>query len=102
MKTSEIIDCLEGRELWTVFGKKYQEALSRMRHRNDGALTSSDIGLKFDKTIVLETEHIKTMAKLSAKDLWTFANLVALCGFEPSSNEIEEYLSTMCEHASDT
>lgn len=101
MKTSEIIECLEGKELWTSFGKKHQEALSRMEHRNDGALTSSDIGLKFDKTIILEAEHIKTLAELGAEDLWIYANLVTLCGFESSSSEIEEYLFTMCEHASD-
>ena len=101
MKTSEIIEYLGGRELWSIFEKKHCETLSRMRHRNDGALTSSEIGLKFDKTIVLDAEHMKTIAKLEADELWVFANLVALCGFETSSDETENYLSSMCDHAGD-
>ena len=97
MKTSEIIECLKGREPWKVFKKRHQAALARMKQRKDGALVSSDIGLEFDKTLVLGIEHLKTLSTLVAEDRWTFSNLVALCGFEFFSSEIEECFDAMCE-----
>ena len=101
MKTSEIIECLRGREPWSTFEKRHQAALARIKHRKDGALVSSDIGLEFDKTLLLENEHLKTLANLGDEDRWTISNLIVLCGFEFNSSETEECFFTMCEHEND-
>lgn len=69
-----------------------------MMHRNDGAFTSGDIGLKFNKVILLDEEHMKKIIKLEGDERWVFANLVALCGFEMSSEKTENNLFSMCEY----
>jgi len=99
MKTSEIIELLEDRNSWSRFEEKHHAALYRFNNRNDGIHTSSDIGLKFDSTIVVERQHVDLMSKLEAEKLWQLSNLVALCGFEFSSEDIEDHFYTMCERA---
>ena len=97
MKSSEIVAVLEGRKSLSYFVEKHHEALYRLNNRNDGAITSSDIDLKFDTAIVIEQKHVDFISRLNPEKSWLLSNLVSLCAFEFISEDIEEYFYNLCE-----
>ena len=82
---------------WKEFRERHREKLTRMANRNDGAFTSGDIQLIFDKSTILSAVHLDTLKEETEEDKMILANVIALCGFVIDSRETECRLYEMCD-----
>jgi len=100
IETSYIKKALDGRESWKNFCDSVSKEKDIFLSRKDGAVISSDLGLKFntEDNIIVSNSSVKTLfqssisREISYSDLIFCINLLLLSGFEFEDDELESSL----------
>ncbi len=97
MTTNDIEKALKGIISWAVFCKQYSDEKMSYMSRNDGALTSVDLNIKFDlRKVVIEKGDMLAIClaalerEIDQSDVGFIASTVLLSGFDFADDDLED------------